>query len=168
MRRGRHDPAMPAIDHLDLVVSDLERSLAYYSGLLGPLGYTSTGEIVGERGELVVYVEPPDGRGAVGLRERRSGGSGYDRYALGMHHVAFTAVSRVDVERCAAWARDGGHPIESGPQEYPYVPGYYAVFLHDPDGMKLEVVHRPAERDLAATVARLEARLAELEGGGRR
>ena len=27
---------MPGIHHLDLVVSDLERSLAFYRGLLGP------------------------------------------------------------------------------------------------------------------------------------
>jgi catechol 2,3-dioxygenase-like lactoylglutathione lyase family enzyme len=28
-----------AVDHLDLVVSSLEHSLAFYRGLLGPLGY---------------------------------------------------------------------------------------------------------------------------------
>ena len=38
-----------AIDHVDLVVSDLERSLAFYRGLLGPLGYTREAEIAGER-----------------------------------------------------------------------------------------------------------------------
>jgi hypothetical protein len=27
--------------------------------------------------------------------------------------------------------------IESGPREYAYSPGYYAVFLHDPDGIKV-------------------------------
>ena len=25
--------------------------------------------------------------------------------------------------------------------EYPYAPGYYAVFFTDPDGIKLELVH---------------------------
>jgi len=35
-----------------------------------------------------------------------------------------------------------GVEIESPPREYDYTPGYYAVFLHDPDGLKLEVVHR--------------------------
>jgi hypothetical protein len=33
--------------------------------------------------------------------------------------------------------------VESGPEEYGYAPGYYALFLHDPDGIKLEIVHRP-------------------------
>ena len=52
--------------------------------------------------------------------------------------------------------------IESGPREYDYTPGYYAVFLHDPDGIKLEIVHRPGERDLMRRVQELEARLAQV------
>jgi hypothetical protein len=38
-------------------------------------------------------------------------------------------VPRVD-ER-AAWLREQGAEIESGPREYDYTPGYYAVFAHD-------------------------------------
>ena len=45
-----------AIDHLDLVVTSLERSLAFYRGLLMPLGYVRVSEIVGERGEQVLYL----------------------------------------------------------------------------------------------------------------
>jgi catechol 2,3-dioxygenase-like lactoylglutathione lyase family enzyme len=41
-----------AIHHLDLVVSSLERSLTFYRGLLGPLGYVREGSIRGERGEV--------------------------------------------------------------------------------------------------------------------
>ena len=29
------------------------------------------------------------------------------------------------------------------PQEYGYLPGYYAVFFYDPDGIKLEILHVP-------------------------
>lgn len=39
-----------ATDHLDLAVTSLERSLAFYRGLLEPLGYARTSEIEGERG----------------------------------------------------------------------------------------------------------------------
>lgn len=53
--------------------------------------------------------------------------------------------------------------IESGPREYDYTPGYYAVFFYDPDGIKLEIVHRPTERDLASRLAALTMRVAELE-----
>jgi catechol 2,3-dioxygenase-like lactoylglutathione lyase family enzyme len=132
-----------AIDHVDLVVSSLERSLPFYRGLLEPLGYTDVGDIEGERGERVVYLSRGGTKGAVGLRERQAeGGKRFDRYALGLHHLAIAAPDRDAVDRVGAWAEREGVEIESAPREYDYTPGYYAVFLHDPDGLKLEVVHR--------------------------
>jgi catechol 2,3-dioxygenase-like lactoylglutathione lyase family enzyme len=41
------------VHHFDLVVSELDRSLDFYVGLLEPLGYTRASDIVGERGERV-------------------------------------------------------------------------------------------------------------------
>ncbi|MBD0329525.1 MAG: VOC family protein [Thermoleophilia bacterium] len=129
------------VHHLDLVVSSLERSLPLYRELLRPLGYTREGEIVGERGERVVYLG--GGRGAaVSLREALSAGA-YDRYAVGLHHLAFAAPSRELVDDRLRWARAQGLEIENEPQEWPYSPGYYAGFFHDPDGIKLEIVHVP-------------------------
>jgi glyoxylase I family protein len=152
-----------AIDHLDLVVSSLERSLSFYRRLLGPLGYVHEGDIAGERGERVVYLSRHGGGGSVSLRERQSDAheAPYDRYAIGVHHIAFSASSRALVDERAAWARREGVHVESGPKEYGYTPGYYAVFLHDPDGIKLEIVSRPAERDLMRRVQQLEARLGQ-------
>lgn len=136
---------MEGIDHLDLVVTDLERSLAWYRGLLEPLGWTRVSEIVGERGERVVYLGR-SGMGSVSLRARQSDAHEvpYDRYGIGLHHLAFRAASREAVDERAAWLRAQGAEIESGPREYDYTPGYYAVFFRDPDGLKLEVLHRPA------------------------
>ena len=129
------------VDHLDLVVSSLERSLPLYRELLEPLGYTRAAEIVGERGERVVYLIG-EGLVAVSVREAQSPGA-YDRYAVGLHHVAFQAQSREVVDGRLAWAREQGLEIENEPQEWPYRPGYYAGFFHDPDGIKLEIVHVP-------------------------
>jgi len=67
----------------------------------------------------------------------------FDRYEIGVHHVAFEAGSRAAVDERAAWLSMHGGEIESGPEEYWYSPGYYAVFFYDPDGMKLEIVHVP-------------------------
>ena len=122
---------MSAIDHLDLVVTSLERSLAFYRGLLEPLGYERLTEIEGERGERVLYIGRTGGMGSVSLREAQSDAHAvpYDRYAIGLHHVAFSASSRVVVDERAAWLRDRGAQIESGPEEYGYTPGYYAVFF---------------------------------------
>jgi glyoxylase I family protein len=132
------------VDHLDLVVTDLERSLRFYAELLTPLGFTRTSEIEGERGERVVYIGGTGGP-SVSLREAQSEAHAtpYDRYAVGIHHLAFVARSREQVDERADWLRERGTVIESGPEEYRYTPGYYAVFFFDPDGIKLEIVHRP-------------------------
>jgi catechol 2,3-dioxygenase-like lactoylglutathione lyase family enzyme len=157
--------SIDAIDHLDLVVTDMQRSLAIYRELLRPLGYVRESPIEGERGEHVVYLGRVGGMGSVSIRQAQSDAHAvpYDRYAVGVHHIAFRVHSRGVVDERAAWLREQGATIESGPQEYDYSPGYYAVFFYDPDQIKLELVHRPAERDLAARLAQLTERLARLE-----
>ena len=142
---------MDPIHHLDLVVGDLERSVAFYQGLLEPLGYDRVGHITGERGEPVTYIGRQRGEGAIGLRAAPEGTAGaqpiaaHDRYAIGAHHIAFGAPSRSMVDEAAAWATSHGARLESGPRDYDYSPGYYAVFLRDPDDIKLEVVHTPPD-----------------------
>jgi glyoxylase I family protein len=135
------------IDHLDLVVSDLDRSLAFYRELLAPLGWTRVYEIEGERGEPVHYLggEPPERPIALSFRERQSDAhpTPYDRYAVGIHHICFEAPSRESVDERHSWLVQHGAEIESAPREYDYTPGYYAVFFYDPDGIKLEILHRP-------------------------
>ena len=130
--------------HFDLVVTDLERSLAFYSDVLG---FTDAWPIEGEHGERVVYLYRPGGGFYLGLRERQSDVHPvpYDRYGVGVHHLAFEAASREEVEERAAFLRDRGVEIESGPKEYDYSPGYYAVFFYDPDGIKLEIMFTPPE-----------------------
>ena len=132
------------VDHLDLVVTDLDRSLEFYNGLLQPLGFIRNTEIVGERGERVVYLGGSGGA-SVSLRQAQSDAhpAPYDRYAVGIHHLCFGAASREVVEERAAWLRGCGAAIESGPAEYEYMPGYFAVFFYDPDGIKLEIKHCP-------------------------
>jgi catechol 2,3-dioxygenase-like lactoylglutathione lyase family enzyme len=161
--------AVDAIDHLDLVVTEMARSLEFYRGLLEPLGYVRQSEIVGERGERVMYLERVGGSGSISVRERQSDAHPlpYERYAVGIHHIAFSARSRAAVDERARWLADHGAGIETPPREYGYSPGYYAVFFYDPDGIKLEIVHRPAERDLAARVEQLSRRVAELERDAR-
>ena len=126
--------------HIDLVVSSIERSLPFYRDLLAPLGWQRIGEVEGERGETIWYLVGPGT--SVGLRQAQTPGD-YDRYRIGLHHLALEAPSRAVVDERAEWLRARGAEIESGPEEYEYMPGYYAVFFYDPDGLKLEVVHVP-------------------------
>ena len=129
------------VHHIDLVVSSIERSLPFYRDLLAPLGFHRIAEVEGERGETIWYLGGPGT--AIGLRQAQSESPPYDRNSVGLHHLAFEAYSRGVVNERADWLRSQGAEIESGPEEYGYTPGYYAVFFHDPDGIKLEILHRP-------------------------
>ena len=128
------------VHHVDLVVSSVERSLPFYRDLLAPLGWQRISEVEGERGETIWYLVGPGT--SVGLREAQTPGE-YDRYRVGLHHLALEAPSRAVVDERAEWLAGRGAEIESGPEEYGYLPGYYAVFFYDPDGLKLELVHVP-------------------------
>jgi len=121
-------------------------SLPFYRGLLEPIGWTGLRQLHGERGETIWYLSVVGpGVAALGLREKQSDARAvpYDRYAIGLHHVCFDVPSREVVDERARWLADQGATIESGPREYDYTPGYYAVFFYDPDGIKLELLHRP-------------------------
>jgi len=130
------------VHHVDLVVTSIVRSLPFYRDLLAPLGYHRIAEVEGERGETIWYLGGP--AVAIGLREAQSKGD-HDRYRVGLHHLAFEAWSRAVVDERAEWLAERGAEIESGPKEYGYMPGYYAVFFYDPDGVKLEIVHVPGQ-----------------------
>jgi catechol 2,3-dioxygenase-like lactoylglutathione lyase family enzyme len=109
------------------------------------LGTLQEEEVRGERGEAIHYLSARKARGALGIRAKQSDSHGvpYERYSVGVHHVALKAASREVVDNTASWLEQVGATIESAPREYDYSPGYYAVFFRDPDGIKLEVAHRP-------------------------
>jgi glyoxylase I family protein len=128
------------VHHVDLVVSSIERSLPFYRDLLGPLGWHRISEVEGERGETIWYFTGPGT--SIGLREAQTP-SDYDRYRVGLHHLAIEAHSRAAVDERYEWLVEAGAEIESTPQEYGYALGYYAVFFYDPDGIKLEILNVP-------------------------
>ena len=89
------------------------------------------------------YVAWASAHTMVGLRATTTPG-GFDRYRVGLHHLALRAARRDDVDRFHAFLVAKGVSILDPPREYPeYGPGYYAVFFADPDGIKLELVHMP-------------------------
>ncbi|MGH8261838.1 MAG: VOC family protein [Steroidobacterales bacterium] len=127
------------LHHIDLTVSDLPRSLAYYARVLPLMGFARIADC--DEGPLWAGQSME-----LGLQAARSESRGecHDRYAPGLHHLAFGAPSRADVDRVHAELVKLGVGILDAPAPYErYAPGYYAVFFADPDGMKLEYVYTP-------------------------
>lgn len=128
------------INHLDLTVSDLSRSTRFYELFLGYFGFVRSLEYAGEVPSWTIR------SGAailsIGLHQARTP-TPHDRSAPGLHHLAFHGRSREDVDAAYAHAIAIGAQALDEPAEYDYTPGYYAAFVADPDGLKLEVVHEP-------------------------
>lgn len=132
------------VHHVDLVVSDLATSLAFYGAILGPLGWHGVSTTSGERGETIHYHYGPGS--SIGLRQAPGPPSGLpvDRYRVGLHHLCLEVGSREALDQTAARLRNLGARITDGPREFPdYRPGYHALFFLDPDGIKLELVWAP-------------------------
>ena len=124
------------IHHLDLSVRDLVASTAFYDRWLPRMGFQ----------RIADCAEGPLWRGSqleLGLQRARTS-TAHDRYAPGLHHLAFTADSREAVIELHESMRISGVNILDAPAEYPnYAPGYFAMFFADPDGLKLEYVFTP-------------------------
>jgi glyoxylase I family protein len=127
-----------SVNHIGLTVSDMARAAAFYEALLGHLGYTR----VEDTPKHILWAGPG---GALGISPVRPEAAGrpHDRYAIGLHHLAFHAPSRGDVDAVFTKLQAMAAEITDAPAEYDYLPGYYAVYFLDPDGIKLEVAHTP-------------------------
>ena len=147
-------PVSGPLSHLDLSVGDPGRSIPFYAALLEAIGFTRfpsgepgwTGDTPSRAAWFIRYA---DGSFfGIDLRpaEEAKRDLPYDRYAPGPHHVAFHAESREAVDGVHERVLVAGGTVLDAPAEYTgpaYGGGYYAVFVADPDGVKLEVVYHP-------------------------
>ncbi len=129
------------VHHVDLNASDLGVSKRVYGLLLGALGYTC----VRDDGECEWDIRTGAGFASIGLKQARQANPPHERYAPGLHHLAWSVGSRDEVDRIHGLLKDAGVRILDAPALYPeYSADYYAVFFEDPDGIKLEVLHAPS------------------------
>jgi glyoxylase I family protein len=127
-----------AIEHIDLTVNDVARSRAYYDKVLTELGF--------RKHEGDDYIHWANAHMTIAIRATTDANRGaeFDRYRVGLHHIAFRARSRADVDEFHRFLVREKITVLDTPAEYPqYGQNYYAVFFADPDGMKLELVHYP-------------------------
>jgi len=128
------------VGHVDLVCRDLERSLAFYAAVFGPLGLEPPHLVEGERGEQIHYLRfPVPGSGSLGLRQALEEQQ-FELYAPGLHHVSFAVETDAEVDGVHAAAAAAGAEILHAPRVWPqYSSTYYATFFLDPDGFRIEV-----------------------------
>ena len=132
------DDQVPAgmLHHVELYVSDLGRSVAFWDWFLSELGYE-------------VYQEWPLGRSwklgptylVLVQAEEPHRDTGFHRCTPGLNHLAFHAESRSHVDEMTARVRERGRPIlYEGDHPYAGGPDHYAVYFEDPERIKVELV----------------------------
>jgi catechol 2,3-dioxygenase-like lactoylglutathione lyase family enzyme len=126
------------IDHVQLVVHDVNVSKRFYKAVLDVLGIPFGGEAADYFWADELFVSS---------KESQAAASEY----TGRVHLAFSAKDREAVQRFHSAGLEAGGRDHGKPGERPYHPGYYAAFLLDPDGNNIEAVfHGPATRSTPA------------------
>jgi len=122
------------LSHASFGVVSIERAIAFYDPVLGALGYARVWKHEAQAG-----YGAPGGQDQLALFERPDGaaapGQGF--------HLALQAKSQaaVDAFHAAALAHGGGDLGKPGLRPH-YGASYYAAFVTDPDGYKIEAVHQ--------------------------
>lgn len=125
------------LHHLSLPVTSVSRSASFYDAALATLGYV---RVVSDP-DFIGYGHAGGGD-KFGIQEVTHTisvpGSGF--------HLAFAAASReaVDAFHAAALGHGGADNGKPGPRPK-YGPRYYAAFVLDPDGYRIEAVINPRE-----------------------
>ncbi|SDR24614.1 Glyoxalase/Bleomycin resistance protein/Dioxygenase superfamily protein [Rhizobiales bacterium GAS113] len=123
------------LGHMSFGVDDLERAAFFYESILAPLGYVR----VWTNGQRGAGFGEPGGPDRLALFARPNQviapGPGF--------HLAFVAPDRAAVDAFHAAAIEAGGKDAGAPGLRPhYGASYYAAFVIDLDGYKLEAVHQ--------------------------
>lgn len=134
LHRGR------LIDHIQLVVRDLEASRRFYTAVFATLEIPLAGSGDDYFWADELFVSTASSTAAQGQ-------------LTGRHHLAFQAKDRATVDAFHKAALAHGGRDNGGPGERPYHPGYYGAFVLDPDGNNIEAVfHGAAQRNVPSVV----------------
>jgi catechol 2,3-dioxygenase-like lactoylglutathione lyase family enzyme len=129
------------LDHISLGVTDLERSRRFYDAALRPLGLVRTVDFEGRGSD---YGAVPGTFGVEFTITREAGVA-----PLAGLHVCFRAPSRDAVQAFHAAALGAGGRHDGSPGPRGYHDDYYAAFVLDPDGHRVEAVcHAPSHPEI--------------------
>lgn len=129
---------MPIFDHLGITVEDVPHATTQFDPILRTLGFEradADGSVSWwQEGETEFILMPP----------REKGTGPHVHGTVGWQHLAFAVDSRAEVDRLHRIARDAGWSVVRDPKEYPrFSDRYYAAFLEDENGIRIEFMHNP-------------------------
>lgn len=132
------------IDHIYLTVSDFDRAERFYDKVLGLLDFRKGDREIAGAPHRHYFNKIMQ----ISIRPARPGHRPHDSYSPGLHHLCLQVATNADVDRVAAALRAEG--IAASPPAFhkEYAEDYYATFLEDPDGLRLEVMARRPARDM--------------------
>ena len=129
---------MAAFDHLGITVDDLPHAIAQFDPVMNALGFTrydADGSVswhVQGQPELILFPA------------REEGTAPHVHGRVGWQHLAFAVDSREEVDRLHRIALEAGWSAVRDPKEYPrFSDRYYATFVEDDDGIRIEFMHNP-------------------------
>ena len=130
------------LEHIYLTVSSPAVSEAFYDTLLvDVLGFRKSKFALGDEPHINYF----NRHFGLVLRPARTA-TPHDNYAPGLHHLCLRVSTEDDVRR--AWSALHERGIEASPVKCyaQYAEDYYATFLNDPDGIRLELSNFRKER----------------------
>lgn len=154
-----------SINHVSLTVSDIPEAIRVLGPFLARLGYV----VPRNPGEPPVVCLSRRTGGAVNFWRARPElrDHPFEIYETGLHHVAFNAESREQVDELHDLIVSLGGEILDPPAEWPFtsVGTYYAFYFRGPDGLKFECVWMSALEDLYRNAGIRDRELWIHEGG---
>jgi catechol 2,3-dioxygenase-like lactoylglutathione lyase family enzyme len=136
----------PIIDHIEITVRDMGIAVPFYDELMPLLGFDVRRRVSATMPDhekhVVQYEHARLGFAVTSPRKVFADQAIHRRKPGSLHHLAFKAASRAEVDQLHVELRRIGATIVSPPREYPEYtpPGYYALFFKDPEGIKYEIV----------------------------
>ncbi|HEV7306611.1 VOC family protein [Ensifer sp.] len=126
------------LHHVEIYVSDLEVSHAFWTSLLAEVGY----ELEGRWDGGFTLAHGDDAYLTFVQVAEKHASRDYHRCGVGLNHLAFRVKDREAVDRLRRFCQENGISCLYD-DRYPFANGgseYYALYLEDPDRIKVEFV----------------------------